>query len=738
MSLNENIQKDKINDSPINQQSNNNKNQKRSFNAMNNDLSSNFKSDKIIVSKLQVPTSIGEIYSKSDEEKREKRKNHTSINNIDSFYKENVEELNELIANLKEWENKYSELNNKYQSLEKKLNDEIVPEIEMQKNLVMERKNYYDELKQDNDFQIQNFDKKIELMKNSLETQKLEIIQQNKTKIAAKEEEYSIERTDYKKQKDEERQKLLEEIEILKKEKEAKIKKLVSTEEMDAAKLQMGYEMNTLKSKNLINLHQESEKLAVINEDLKKEIDNISNNIHIKLAPMGVNLKRQIDTETLSLNKIIEKRIKKIEESVVVAKQYEQMQMKYNELQTQLSLYDKKIRDTNDSIQYHKDQLQEKEMERRTLHNELQDLRGNIRVFCRIRPEKNPQFIMKEVNKSNPDDSVNDEDTLSKFDRSQLEVLMPESVSDKFVSSPKKPKNNDTSNNSTIFTFDRIFDETASNNDVFDEVSQLVQSSLDGYKVCIFAYGQTGSGKTFTMLNPDDGIIPSTLRHIYSWIDNLKPLGWEYKIKIQFVEIYNENILDLFADKKNSQQQSNSKKKIEIRHLDGKTTLTNVEQIDITHSTNAELILRNAMKIRATAATKENDHSSRSHSIFTISLNGHNKITSKTCEGVLNLIDLAGSERLSKSQATGDRLKETKSINKSLSCLGDVIHSLSSCSNLKTSHIPFRNSKLTYMLQNYLTGDGKTLMFVNVSSRSYVETINSLRFSSKVNNTKMR
>ncbi|OBA27639.1 kinesin-domain-containing protein, partial [Hanseniaspora valbyensis NRRL Y-1626] len=628
---------------------------------------------------------------------------------IDSFYKENVEELNELIANLKEWENKYSELNNKYQILEKKLNDEIVPEIEMQKNLVMERKNYYDELKQDNDFQIQNFDKKIELMKNSLETQKLEIIQKNQTKIATKEAEYFKERTDYTKQKDDERQKLLEEIEVLKKEKEAKIKKLGSTEEMDAAELQMGYEMNTIKSKNLITLHQESEKLAVINEDLKKEIENISNNIHIKLTPMGVNLKRQIETETLSLNKIIKKRIKKIEESVVVAKQYEQMQMKYNELQTQLSLYDKKIRDTNDSIQYHKDQLQEKEMERRTLHNELQDLRGNIRVFCRIRPEKNPQFIMKEVN----------------------------NVCDKFVSSPQKTKNNDTSNNSTIFSFDRIFDETASNNDVFDEVSQLVQSSLDGYKVCIFAYGQTGSGKTFTMLNPDDGIIPSTLRHIYSWIDNLKPLGWEYKIKIQFVEIYNENIIDLFADKKNAQQQSNNNKKIEIRHLDGKTTLTNVEQIDITHSTNAELILRNAMKIRATAATKENDHSSRSHSIFTISLNGHNKITSKACEGVLNLIDLAGSERLNKSQATGDRLKETKAINKSLSCLGDVIHSLSSCSNLKTSHIPFRNSKLTYMLQNYLTGDGKTLMFVNVSSRSYVETINSLRFSSKVNNTKM-
>ena len=179
------------------------------------------------------------------------------------------------------------------------------------------------------------------------------------------------------------------------------------------------------------------------------------------------------------------------------------------------------------------------------------------------------------------------------------------------------------------------------------------------------------------------------------------------------------------------------KKKIDIRHLNGNTVLSNVEQIDITSIENVEEILAKAMKFRATNATKENQNSSRSHSVFTIFLKGFNKLTNETSNGVLNLIDLAGSERLNKSQASGNRLKETQHINKSLSCLGDVIHSLSTIGQ-KPAHIPFRNPKLTYMLQNYLTGEGKTLMFVNVSQKSYFETLNSLRFSTKVNNTKMK
>jgi len=126
-----------------------------------------------------------------------------------------------------------------------------------------------------------------------------------------------------------------------------------------------------------------------------------------------------------------------------------------------------------------------------------------------------------------------------------------------------------------------------------------------------------------------------------------------------------------------------------------------------------------------------NDRSSRSHSVFQLRLVGKNTITGEKCNGLLNLIDLAGSERLQASGSTGDRLTETKNINKSLSCLGDVITALAN----NDQHIPYRNSKLTFLLQNSLGGNSKTLMFVNISpaTSSLSESLSSLRFATKVN-----
>jgi len=172
--------------------------------------------------------------------------------------------------------------------------------------------------------------------------------------------------------------------------------------------------------------------------------------------------------------------------------------------------------------------------------------------------------------------------------------------------------------------------------------------------------------------------------------------------------------------------------KYDIKHDNkGTTTISELEYVEVKTIDKVFDLLRIASKNRVVAYTNCNDRSSRSHSVFSLQITGKNESTGQTTHGVLNLIDLAGSERLKESKSQGDRLKETQSINSSLSYLGDVIHALAN----KEKHIPFRNSKLTYLLQNYLGGDSKTLMFVNISPNleNVNETVNSLRFASKVN-----
>ncbi|SCW02361.1 LAFE_0F04742g1_1 [Lachancea fermentati] len=356
--------------------------------------------------------------------------------------------------------------------------------------------------------------------------------------------------------------------------------------------------------------------------------------------------------------------------------------------------------------------LIKEETMRRKLHNELQEIRGNIRVFCRVRPP----LPREGGDLSNISIYGFDDDQGTQT----LDIIRDSKAH--------------------TFTFDRIFDRQDTNSDVFDEIGQLVQSSLDGYNVCIFAYGQTGSGKTFTMLHPEDGIIPSTLSHIFMWIEKLKELGWNYEVTSQFVEIYNETINDLLKDLDDDTEELGEYQKHEIRH-DSETQTTRITNVTVCELTNREMvsdILKRASKMRSTAPTAANERSSRSHSIFIIQLYGCNEFTGEKSYGTLNLVDLAGSERINSLQSTGTRLRETQSINKSLSCLGDVIHALSA-PDANKRHIPFRNSKLTYLLQYSLMGQSKTLMFVNVSpcSHSINETLNSLRFASKVNSTKM-
>ena len=354
-----------------------------------------------------------------------------------------------------------------------------------------------------------------------------------------------------------------------------------------------------------------------------------------------------------------------------------------------------------------REKLIKEETERRILFNKYQELKGNIRVMCRVRPVL--------------DTSEGDEAKIAFPDfktSSQIDVTGPEEKSSLGIVSRKV----------IPFEFDRVFDPSMHNEEVFGEISQLVQSALDGYNVCIFCYGQTGSGKTYTMSSPD-GMIPRATHMIYDTITKLQEKSWTYTMEGSFVEVYNEELHDLLTPGRESDGRT---KKLEIRHDDARkqTAVLNCKTVALDSPDKVETMLRQAQSNRSVAATKANERSSRSHSVFILKLVGENSATNERCEGTLNLVDLAGSERLKHSQAEGERMKETQSINKSLACLGDVIEALGRGS----AHIPYRNSKLTHLLQYSLGGNSKTLMFVMVSplEAHLKETITSLRFATKV------
>ncbi|KAI4144301.1 MAG: hypothetical protein L6R39_004247 [Caloplaca ligustica] len=323
-----------------------------------------------------------------------------------------------------------------------------------------------------------------------------------------------------------------------------------------------------------------------------------------------------------------------------------------------------------------KQKLRAEETLRRKLHNQVQELKGNIRVFCRVRPTLESDHLDARTRITYPD---------TDSDAKEVEVCGPD----------EKNSLGKITTKSNAFSFDRVFNPTSINADVFGEISQLVQSALDGYNVCIFCYGQTGSGKTYTM-SAQDGMIPRAVHQIYDTAKALEEKGWKYTMEGSFVEVYNENLNDLLG-----KPDELDKKKHEIRHdmQRCKTTITDITTVDLDSPNKVETILQRASSNRSVAATKANERSSRSHSVFILKLIGNNSTTGEKSEGTLNLVDLAGSERLSQSQATGERLKETQSINKSLSCLGDVIGALGQGKD--GGHVPYRNSKVSYFLLRF-------------------------------------
>uniref|UniRef100_A0AAY5ERC2 Kinesin-like protein n=1 Tax=Electrophorus electricus TaxID=8005 RepID=A0AAY5ERC2_ELEEL len=286
------------------------------------------------------------------------------------------------------------------------------------------------------------------------------------------------------------------------------------------------------------------------------------------------------------------------------------------------------------------------------------------------------------------------------------------------------------------FTFDTVFGPDSKQLDVYNLTARpIIDSVLEGYNGTIFAYGQTGTGKTFTMEGvravPElRGIIPNSFAHIFGHIAKAEG-DTRFLVRVSYLEIYNEEVRDLLG--KDQMQRLEVKERpdvgVYIKDLSG-YVVNNADDMD--------RIMTLGHKNRSVGATNMNEHSSRSHAIFTITIECSEKGIDGNQHvrmGKLHLVDLAGSERQGKTGATGQRLKEATKINLSLSTLGNVISALV---DGKSTHVPYRNSKLTRLLQDSLGGNSKTMMCANIgpADYNYDETISTLRYANRAKNIK--
>ena len=288
------------------------------------------------------------------------------------------------------------------------------------------------------------------------------------------------------------------------------------------------------------------------------------------------------------------------------------------------------------------------------------------------------------------------------------------------------------------FTFDQVFGFESKQVDIYNLVARpIVDSVLEGYNGTIFAYGQTGTGKTYTMegvrSQPENrGIIPNSFAHIFGHIAKAEK-GTNFLVRISYMEIYQEMIRDLLAKDKDQH------KRLELKeHPDTGVYVKDLSKYVVDSADDLDRLMTLGNKNRVVGKTNMNEHSSRSHAIFSMTIEC-SEVSQNNSQhiraGKLNLVDLAGSERQSKTGASGTRLQEASKINLSLSTLANVISALV---DGKSSFIPYRNSKLTRLLQDSLGGNSKTLMIANIGPSMYNsdETLSTLRYANRAKNIK--
>jgi CII-binding regulator of phage lambda lysogenization HflD len=426
----------------------------------------------------------------------------------------------------------------------------------------------------------------------------------------------------------------------------------------------------------------------------KKELEDLS----IKLSQLEqkhheaeVNMKdaqekiQSLASDPESRTSESEKLTEKLAEVQVIANEVETMKENFDIATKELTQFKKKF----DEME--KDYKESEEI-RRKLHNKIEDAKGKIRVYARCRP----------LSKS--ETANNNQRAVALLDNETMRII---------------PKKRD-------FVFSRVFGEDSTQEEVFKETSDLIQSSLDGFNVCIFAYGQTGSGKTFTIAGADtpelEGLVPRSMKHLFHLFKKNQKM-FKYEVECYMLELYLDELYDLFN--KGPKQDLKIKK-----DSNGNVVVLGTQKRKAESYSELYQIYNDGGANRHTRQTKMNEASSRSHLVFSILITGTNLQTGEKSMGKLTLVDLAGSESRKKTQTDDMGNKEALSINGSLLCLGEVIAALSE----KKKYVPYRNSPLTMLLSDSLGGVAKTLMFVCVSPADYnvEETITSLTYATRV------
>ena len=450
----------------------------------------------------------------------------------------------------------------------------------------------------------------------------------------------------------------------------------------DLNKLEEKYETEVFELKSLVNVWKnnflEIAKFKLINYDIKNNQD----------------IEDIIDIDENYLNNV-PKEIKEISNKVL--NYFKLLIEKENYKSINLRQLKEALIMEQEKVYLLSSKLKNEKFLRRKIHNRYMYLRGNLRVMCRIRP-----FL--------PTEKINK--------KSQIETMLINNDSISIIQENKPEKS---------FEYDYIFDPKSSQNDVYEEVTLLIQSMVQGNNICIIAYGQTCTGKTYTIQGPDSknpGIAPRAAKELFLILNNFNKSNFfeNIRLSLTIIEIYNEQIYNLLEESTPSLNM--------YEDASGNLIIPDLNPISVNNFDETNKLFKLAAKFRHTSNTEFNDRSSRSHCIFSFQL----KLTGKDgriIRSTLHIIDLAGSERISKSHNKDEKLrKEAICINLSLHSLSTVLNSIA----LKANHIPYRDSKLTHFLKDSINDNYNILLLLHVSPhiKDLPETISTLQFGERI------